>query len=247
LTTVRTVMAHALMLDIAYNLSVGNKDLRFFEVGRVYQPKSLPLEELPNENNRLSIAVCENGYDFFALKGVVENLLTGFAVDYSLERSKQPYLHSGVSADIVDAEGKVVGWFGKVHKTVLKNYGIGQDVYYAELDTDYLASLPEKKYATKEISKYPVVSRDIAVVVDENVTNAELVSCIKSACGKVFFDVELFDIYRSDALGQGKKSMAYKILFMSEEKTLTGDEIQSVVNKVLKSLQYRCGAVLRQV
>lgn len=245
LSTARTVMAHALLLDISYNLSVGNRDLRFFETGKTYQPKSLPLTELPVENNRLSIAVCENGYDFFMLKGLVENLLLGSGISYKLERSKEPYLHSGVSADIVAMDGKIVGWFGKVHKTVLKNYDISQDVYYAEVDTDYLASLPEKQYSTKEISKFPVVERDIAVVVDESVTNEQLMSAIKSACGKIFYDVNLFDIYRSDALGVGKKSMAYKIQFMSEEKTLTGDEIGAVINKILRSLEFRLGAKLR--
>lgn len=245
MSTIRTVMAHALLVDVAYNLSVGNKDLRLFEAGRVYQPKALPLTELPVENNRLSIAVCENGYNFFMLKGVIENLLLNVDLQYKLERSKQSYLHSGVSADVVTADGKVVGWFGKVHPTVLKNYDINQDVWYAELDTDYLAALAEKKYATKEISKYPVVERDIAVVVDEKVTNGELVAAIKSACGKIFYDVNLFDVYRSDALGEAKKSMAYKIMFMSEDKTLTGEEINSAVNKVLKSLEFRYGAKLR--
>ena len=245
MATARTVMAHALLLDIAYNLSVGNKDLRFFEVGKVYLPKELPLKELPVENNRLSFAVCESGYDFFMLKGVVENLLLGTSLKYKLERSKEPYLHSGVSADIVAEDGTIVGSFGKVHKTVLKNYDINQDVYYAELDTDYLSSLPEKKYSTKEISKFPVVERDIAVVVDETVTNESLMNAIKSSCGKIFYDVYLFDVYRSNALGENKKSMAYKILFMSEDKTLTGDEINAVIKKVLKSLEFRYGAKLR--
>ncbi len=247
MSTARTVMAHALLLDVAYNLSVGNKELRLFEVGRVYQPKELPLTELPEEHNRLSFAVCETGYDFFNLKAVVENLLVGTSLKYKLERSKEPYLHSGVSADIVAEDGKVVGWFGKIHKNVLKNYEISQDVYYGELDTDYLSSLPEKKYETKEISKFPPVERDIAVVVDEKVSNAELVSAIRSACGKLFFDVSLFDVYRSSALGEGKKSMAYKIVFMSEDKTLTGDEINNLTNKVLKSLAFRYGAELRSI
>lgn len=245
MATARTVMAHALLLDISYNLSVGNKDLRFFEVGKVYLPKELPLKELPVENNRLSFAVCENGYDFFMLKGVVENLLLGTSLKYKLERSKEPYLHSGVSADIVAEDGKIVGCFGKVHKSVLKNYNINQDVYYAELDTDYLSSLPEKKYATKEISKFPVVERDIAVVVDESVTNESLMSAIKSSCGKIFYDLYLFDVYRSNVLGENKKSMAYKLLFMSEDKTLTGEEINAVIKKVLKSLEFRFGAKLR--
>ena len=247
LSTARTLMAHALLLDISYNLSVGNKDLRFFEVGKIYLPKSLPLKELPVENDRLSFAVCENGYDFFKLKGVVENLLVGSSLKYKLRRSQEPYLHTGVSADIVAEDGTVVGWFGKIHKFVLKNYDINQDVYYGELDTDYLAKLPEKKYSTKEISKFPSVERDIAVVVDEQVCNEDLTNAIKSACGKIFGDVKLFDVYRSASLGENKKSMAYKITFASDDKTLTGDEINSAVAKVLKSLEYRYGAKLRQV
>lgn len=246
LSTVRTLMAHALLLDVSYNLSVGNKGLRLFEVGRVYQPKELPLKELPVENNRLSIAVCEDKFDFFDLKNVIENLLISQNLTYKLERSTEPYLHSGVSADIVASDGTRVGYFGKIHKTVLKNYDINQDVYYAELDTDYLASLPEKNYETKEVSKFQAVERDIAVVVDEKVTNGELVAAIKSACGKIFYDVNLFDIYRHESLGENKKSMAYKIVFMADDRTLTGDEINTAVNKVLKSLEFRYGAKLRQ-
>ncbi len=246
LSTVRTVMAHALLLDISFNLSVGNKEMRFFETGRVYQPKSLPLKELPVENNRLSFAVCENGFDFFQMKKIVEDLLVGFPLKYSLRRSEEPYLHSGVSADILDESGRVIGWFGKVHKTVLKNYEIGADVFYGELDTDFLVGLPEKQYATKEVSKFPPVERDLAVVVDEKVTNEELSNGIKSACGKNFFDVQLFDIYRSSALGEGKKSMAYKIVLSSDDKTLTGDEIAAIMKKVLKGLEFRFGAKLRE-
>ncbi len=247
LSTARTLMAHALLLDISFNLSVGNKEMRLFEVGKTYQPKSLPLNELPVENSRLSFAVCESGWDFFRFKGVVENLLLNFPIEYHLQRSGQTYLHSGVSADIVTTDGRVIGWFGKLHKTVLKNYAITQDVFYGELDVDFLASLPEKQYATKEISKYPSVERDIAVVVDENVTNEQLLSAIKSACGKNFLGTQLFDVYRSDVLGAGKRSMAYKITLGSDEKTLTGDEVAAVIKKVLKGLEFRFGAKLREV
>lgn len=247
LSTARTLMAHALLLDISFNLSVGNKDLRFFESGKIYLPKSLPLTELPVEKDRFSFAVCESGFDFFMMKNIVENLLVGSPITYKLERSNEPYLHRGVSANIVAEDGKVIGWFGKIDKRVLKNYEINQDVFYGELDTDYLSALGEKKYSTKEISKFPVVERDIAVVVDEKVSNADLMAAIKSACGKIFYDVELFDVYRSENLGIGKKSMAYKITFMSDEKTLTGEEISNVVSKVLKSLDFRYGAKLREI
>ena len=107
--------------------------------------------------------------------------------------------------------------------------------------------LPEKQYETKEVSKYPSVERDIAVVVDESVTNEELLSGIKSSCGKVFLEARLFDVYRSQNLGDNKKSMAYRIVLGSDDKTLTGDEVAGIIKKVLKSLEFRFGAKLREM
>lgn len=244
ISCMRTCMAHSLLTNIAYNLSVGNKNLRIFECGRTYHAKSLPLEQLPIEKNWLAIAVCEKGYDFFNLKGVVEGVLVNTSANYALQRSNKPFLHPGVSADIV-CDSKVIGSFGKIHPTVAKNYDLPEDILYAEIDTQYLANLPEKKIATKPISKYPIVERDIAIVVDEKVTNEEILSSIKSSCGKLYFSASLFDIYRSESLGQSKKSMAYNIKLSDLDKTLTDEEVGSVMNKVMKALAYKHGAVLR--
>ena len=191
-----------------------------------------------------SSSIC-NIDDFFMLKNVVENLLVTTSLKYKLERSTEPYLHSGVSADIIAEDGKKVGYFGKIHPKVLKNYDISHDVYYAELDTDYLSNLKEKAYSVKEVSKFAEVERDIAVVVDEEITNGELTSAIKSACGKLFAGAELFDVYRNVSLGENKKSLAYKIHLLNEEKTMTAEELNAVINKVLKSLEFRYKAKLR--
>ena len=105
--------------------------------------------------------------------------------------------------------------------------------------------LDEKQYNCKPISKFPIVDRDLAVVVDESVTCGELEESIKSSCGKLYYDVTLFDVYRSETLGAGKKSMAFNIKLSDLEKTLTEEDVSAVMKKVLKALNYKFGAVLR--
>jgi len=244
ISCMRTSLAHSLLLNIAYNLNVGNKNLRIFECGRTYIAKSLPLEDLPIERNWLAIAVCEKGYDFFNLKGVVEGILEKTSANYTLVRSNKEFLHPGVSADVV-CNGKVIGSFGKIHPIVSKNYDVPVDVVYAEIDTEYLANLSEKKIITKPISKYPIVERDLAIVVDESITTGELLSSIKSSCGGLYYDASLFDIYRSQTLGENKKSMAFNIKLSNLEKTLTDEEVNAVINKIVKALSYKHGASLR--
>ena len=244
ISCMRTSLAHSLFLNINYNLNVGNKSLRIFECGRTYIAKSLPLEELPVERNYLSIAVCEKGYDFFDLKGIIEGLLEKTSADYSIVRSNKSFLHPGVSADVV-CQGQVIASFGKIHPVVARNYDIPVDVVYAEIDTEFLANLPEKKIYVKPISKFPIVDRDLAVVVDESITVGEILDSIKSSCGKLYYDASLFDIYRSQALGESKKSLAFNIRLSDMEKTLTDEEVNQVINKVMKSLSYKYGAVLR--
>jgi len=243
ISCLRTSMAHSILSNIAYNKSVGNADLRLFETGRVYMPVNG--EELPNEKNYITFAVSEKGFDFFNMKGVVESLLTETSVEYKIEVSKEPYLHPGISADLLFVDGTSFGSFGKIHPTVQKNYDIKDAVYYAEINMDLIKNYIDKKVKVKAISKFPIVERDIAIVVDEEKTNAEISSAIKSACGKLFYSVELFDIYRSEAIGQNKKSMAYNIKLSDETKTLTEQDVQTIINKVLKALEFRCGAHLR--
>lgn len=244
ISCMRTSLAHSLFLNIAYNLNVGNKSLRIFECGRTYTAKELPLQELPVEKNYLAIAVCEKGYDFFDLKGVVEGLLMSTSAKYEIVRSNKSFLHPGVSADVV-CDGEVIGSFGKIHPSVAKNYDLPAVIVYAELNTEYLASLPIKKISTKPISKYPIVERDIAIVVEEAVTVGELLGSIKSSCGKLYYDASLFDIYRSESLGENKKSLAFNIKLSDLDKTLTDEEVNTVMNKVMKALAYKHGAVLR--
>ena len=148
----------------------------------------------------LGLAVCDEGYDFYILKCVVESLLSKTSATYKLERSKQPFLHPGISADIIIGD-KVIGSFGKIHPQVAKNYDIPNNVFYAELNDDFLIELEPVKRVFKNISKYPIVERDLAVVVDEKVTAEEMLSAIKSSCGNLYYNASLFDVYRSASVG----------------------------------------------
>ncbi len=244
ISCLRTAMAFSLLSCLSYNNSVGNKEARLFECGRTYIPKSLPIKELPTEENFLAFVVQESGFDFFHAKGLIENLLAFACVDYTLQPSTQPYLHPGISADII-FDGQIIGHFGQIHPTVAKNFEVGAGAIYAELNTSYLSKLPAKRFVVKPVPKYPVVERDLAVVVDENITAGQLLDGIKSSCGKLLFDVKLFDVYRNASVGEGRKSMAFNIKLSDENKTLTDEEVSKTINKTIKALSFRFGAALR--
>ena len=145
----------------------------------------------------------------------------------------------------MDESGNVYASFGQIHPLVAKNYELPKTTMYGEINLDKLIPYKDKKFVVKPVSKFPIVERDLAVVVKEEICNADLMAAIKSACGKIFYDVKLFDIYRSQALGAGLKSMAYNIKLADENKTLTDEEVTEVIGKVLKALKFRYGASLR--
>ncbi len=243
LSCMRTSLAHSMLSSLAYNFSVGNKEVRLFESGKTFHPKALPLTELPIEINKISMGAYD--ISFAEFKACVENAVSETSLSYKLVSSKEPFLHPGVSADIVDENGEIYASFGQIHPTVAKNYNIPKTSMFAEIDLDKLLSLPEKKFVVKQVPKFPIVDRDLAIVVKEEISNSDLESAIKSACGKIFYEVKLFDVYRNKALGDGLKSMAYNIRLSNENKTLTDEEVTDTIAKVLKALKFRYGASLR--
>lgn len=243
LSCMRTSLAHSMLSSLAYNFSVGNKEVRLFESGKTFHPKSLPLTELPVEINKISMGAYDMSFAEF--KACVENAILETGLSYKLVRSTQPFLHPGISADVVGEDGEIYASFGQVHPTVAKNYNIPKMSLFAEIDLDKLLKLPKKKNVIKQVPKFPIVDRDLAIVVKEEISNADLENAIKSACGKIFYEVKLFDVYRNKTLGDGLKSMAYNIRLSNEDKTLTDEEVTETIAKVLKALKFRYGASLR--
>ncbi len=243
LSCMRTTLAHSMFSSLAYNFRVGNKSVKLFESGKTFHPNSLPLTELPLEKNKISLGAFDMSFAEF--KACLENAISETSLKFNLVRSKECFLHPGISADVVDEKGEVYASFGQIHPTVAKNYDLPKNTMFAEIDLDKLLALPEKRFVVKPVPKFPIVDRDLAIIVKEEITNEDLIKAIKSACGKLFYEVKLFDVYRNASLGQGMKSMAYNIRLSDENKTMTDEEVTEVVGKILKALKFRYGASLR--
>ena len=243
LSVMRTILAPGMIANVVRNVRRGNDAGRLFELANVYLPEELPLRELPAERKHLVLALWGEG-DFFDVKGAVEAFAEAFGLRLAFERAEKPFLHPGVTAAVKMGE-KEVGWLGELHPAIAAELALEKKVYLAELD--YAAM--ERKFAAdvtyKPIPKFPAVVRDLAVVVDEDVTCAQLTDCILRAC-KAAKKAELFDVFRGPRLGVGKKSMAMHITFVPEgDKPIAPENADAFFKKILSALEKNFGASLR--
>ena len=246
LSVMRTTLTHSMIETLTYNLTHFNKEASLFEVARVYLPKSLPLEELPTEEERLCIGMDGDGCDFFTVKAAVEEVLSTLKLKAEYVRSTRPYLHTGRGAEVI-VGGKCVGFIGEVHPATMRGYGVDNTRFYiAELSVDAIFStknLEKPKFAA--FSKFPTIERDLAVVVKDEVLVGDIVKAIEGAKIKYLTDIKVFDTYRSEQIGAGKKSVGVSFSFSSLERTLTDDEIAEQMAKILSVLSRKVKAKIR--
>lgn len=240
----RTTLAHSMIEIMAKNISRGNKNARFFEFANVYLPKQVPVTEQPTEIQKLALGMYGENEDFYTMKGIIENIVDYFGVEATYERPQCSYLHPGISANVV-VDGNVVATFGEVRPNIVQKYDVKNKLYFAEINVDLLNNLYNDSYEFKAIPKFPTVSRDLAVVVEESVTAEELINVVKKYGGKMLSSVAIFDIYRGKGIEKGYKSVALNMEFTSYEKTMTDEEINSKMNKIIKMLANELKANLR--
>ena len=243
LSVMRTILAPSMIANVVRNVRRGNDGGRLFELANVYLPKELPLRELPDERKHLVLALWGEG-DFFDIKGAIEALAEAFGLKLSFERGEKPFLHPGITA-VVKLGEKEVGWLGELHPAIAAELALEKRVCLAELD--YAAM--ERKFARdivyKPVPKFPAAVRDLAVVVGEDVTCAQMTECILRSC-KAAKKAELFDVFRGPRLGVGKKSMAFHITFVPEgDKPLTPENVDAFFKKIVAALGKNCNAELR--
>lgn len=242
-SVMRTTLLASVMTALSLNNSQRNPDAGIYEFANVYVP--VEGEKLPDEHKNIGIGMYGN-CDFYNLKGIIENLVDAFNIpncEYASE-SKNTTFHPGRCANII-ADGKIIGTFGEVHPSVSKNFGMSQRVYAAELDFNTLFELrvDEKKYT--KLPKYPAVTRDMAMLVDDEVTVGSIEKIISQCSGKILESIKLFDVYKGSQIPEGKKSVAYSVSYRAADRTLVDDEINAVFTKTVKRLESELKAQLR--
>lgn len=246
LAVMRTSLLPSIVNIVSKNVNRKNKEGRLFEFAKTYNPLIKDKNGLPEENNVLSFATFGDDEDFFTIKGVVEGLLNTFCFGKKAEYVKalETYMHPTRSADII-LDGVKVGYFGQVKPSICNELSVDKAVYAGEIFYEELKKLFVDKIVFKEVSKYPPVERDLAVIVDESVSIGQLMDAIKESDKKYLDSVSLFDVYRSEQLGENKKSLAFNLLYVSYEKTLGVEEIEHSIKKILINIKDKFGAELR--
>ena len=253
---VRTTLLSSLLENAQRNFSRKNEDLRLFEVAPIFVPKELPVTEQPEEIMKLAGLLAgrrhpigwnqdNEAVDFYDVKGVVEELLARLSIaNYMVESGEHFALHPGKTAFFKKGR-EVIAVLGEVHPTVLKALGIHKKAYIFEMDVETLLKYRAKNFRYEPLPRFPAISRDLALLVDEQTDAAQLARTIKKSAGKFFKDLHLFDVYTGEQVAEGKKSMAFSVDFQSADKTLKDEEADEAVAKILAALQRECGAELR--
>ena len=253
---IRTTLLTSVLENAARNVARKNMDLQLFDIAPVFFPKALPVTELANE--KLMVAGLITGrrspiawdtdnaqVDFYDMKGILERFLTAIGVQkYTVERGEHFAMHPGKTAFFKKGRD-VIATLGEIHPTVAANFGIAQSVYVFEMEVDTLLRYRKKKNTIASLPKYPASTRDLAILVDADLSTAEIERVIAKKGGKFFRGATLFDVYMGKQVGSGKKSMAFHLHFQSDDKTLTDEEVDAAFADILAAAQSQLHAELR--
>ena len=233
----RTSTLNGMLASLSTNYNRRNKDVRLYELGNIYLPKSLPVTELPDERTMFTLGMYGKG-DFFDMKGVCEEFFEKIGMKKKVTynpNSGKPFLHPGRQANMI-YEGKVVGYLGEVHPAVADNYSIGEKAYIAVIDILDVLEFAGFNHKYTGIAKYPAVTRDLSLVVPHAVLAGQIEEIFDQRGGNILESYQLFDIYEGAQIEKGFKSMAYSLVFRAHDKTLGENEISAAMKKIINGL-----------
>lgn len=251
-SVMRTLLLPGLLETVSRNLARKNSNLAFFEVGKVFFPQE---QELPREELKLGAVVAgklESNWlkqnvdmDFYYLKGIAENFLSQLGIDETeFVAATHPAYHPGRCARVV-CRGTELGIIGEIHPQVRQNFDIKPRVCALEMDMDRLFALTSPRHMLESITRYPAVERDIALLLKEEINADQAAAIIKASGGELLQKINLFDVYTGDRVEPGWKSLAYRMVFQSAERTLTEAEINQIMEGITAALKTKLDASLR--
>ncbi len=228
---------------ISFNLKQGNKDLKLFELARVFIPKQLPITELPDEHNNLCISLTGD-YDFYRLKNDLNKIMASIGIKLEYRASQHQQMHPGICADVY-LYNRSIGVIGEVHPKVRKNFDIAQKVFVAEINLTNAITRLNDRHTGNAPEKLPHISRDLAIVLDKDVPASKIIETAIKADRQNVVECKIFDVYMSESLGENKKSVAMSLSIRQGEKPLSENEITPIVNRVLDAEIKNLNAKLR--
>ena len=247
-SVMRTMLIPNMMDVLQKNNAQGNKEVGMFEIGRIFNDSSINCDGQPVEAEDLCIAFYGGTGDFYTLKGYVQGLLEELGitdVEFVAEK-KLPTYHPGRCANIISG-GELLGTMGEIRPDVSERYGIDSEVYAAELFFSVVMRQTVTEFVYSPLPKYPAVTRDIAVLVAEEVTIAQLEKVIMEQGGSILESVSLFDVYRGKQIADGMKSVAFALVYRDPDRTLTDEEVREKQEKVIAGLESEFCAELRKM
>ena len=248
-SVMRTTTLPSMLETLSLNYKNRNAAVALYEIGKEYLPTAP--DKLPEEPDRLTIGMYGDDADFFTLKGMVETILETAGLHdctYKACGTGAPFdeicaLHPGRSA-VIYAEETPIGYLGEVHPTVQKNYDIGTRTYVAKLLIDEMQPLAQTEITYQPLPKFPAITRDLSLVCADEVPVGDLQAAMKNAVGNILEQITLFDVYKGEQIAAGMKSVSFSIRMRSHEGTLTDEQADAAMKRVLKALKEH-GATLR--
>jgi len=265
LSVMRPLLLPGLLDAARHNDAHGRAGVALFESAHVYLPAG-PLEPAPegspagatpaNETKHLGALLTEaapggwrtpaRAADFYAAKALLEALLEAAGIDWRAEPAAQPFLHPGRSASIVTSEGVELGWLGELHPLILREWELQGPAAGFELNVDLVHELTQGRVVTySDVTSFPAVLQDIAVIVPEDVPAARLAGVVRAGAGDLLTSLAVFDLYHGEQVGEGNKSLALRLEFRAPDRTLTDDEVaqrRAAIEKELESIGGRLRA-----
>ena len=245
MAVMRTMLLPSVIKTVCYNINRKNFNGRLYELAKVYRPDN-DKSKLPEEKTNFAFALFGDTEDFFTAKGIVEGIVNAFAFENTLKFTPCTLkrMHPTRSAEVY-ISGVKIGYFGQINPVICDKLDIDKPIYAGEIYYDELKKFFNDKIIVKPVSKFPTVERDIAILVDDDISCEKITDCIKRSAGENIDEISLFDVYRGDQVEKGKKSMAFNLIFRSDVRTLNVEEIDDDIKNVLSALKNELGAELR--